>query len=123
MRGADPRRERAYVLEREVRDRRVRVGQLAGKLAGDLHAEPREEVTLVDFDPEGEGKVAAAVLYASTGLPDDQLLELVRAMSPDERAWRAEGLKKIVTQRDPGDWIDDQLADIASKSAGAQPVS
>ena len=31
MRGADPRRERANVLEREVRDRRVRVGQLAGK--------------------------------------------------------------------------------------------
>ena len=39
----------------------------------------------MDFDPEGELKVAAAVLYASTDLPDDQLLRLVRDMSPDER--------------------------------------
>jgi trehalose 6-phosphate synthase len=34
-----------------------------------------------------------------------------------------EGLKKIVTLRDPGDWVDDQLADIESKSAGAHPVA
>jgi thymidylate synthase ThyX len=39
----------------------------------------------VDFDPEGELKVTAAVLYATTDLPDDQLLTLARAMSPDER--------------------------------------
>jgi thymidylate synthase-like protein len=39
----------------------------------------------VDFDPEGEVKVAAAVLFASTDLPDDQLLRSVRKMSPEER--------------------------------------
>ena len=43
-------------------------------------------------------------------------------MSAEERSWRAEGLKKIVTQRHPGDWVDDQLADIEAKSAGAHPV-
>jgi trehalose 6-phosphate synthase len=42
-------------------------------------------------------------------------------MSAEEREWRAEGLKKIVTSRDPGDWVDDQLADIAKKRAG-QPA-
>src|SRR6185503_3749190 len=57
----------------------------AGKLAGDATPEPRHEVTLVDFDPQGELKVAAAVLYASTDLPADQLLASVRDMSPDER--------------------------------------
>lgn len=36
-------------------------------------------------------------------------------MSPDERTRRLEGLKGIVTQRDPGDWIDEQLADIRKK--------
>jgi trehalose 6-phosphate synthase len=36
-------------------------------------------------------------------------------MSQEERARRAEGLKRIVTERDPGHWIDDQLADIARK--------
>lgn len=38
-------------------------------------------------------------------------------MAPAERRRRAEGLKQIVTARSPGDWIDDQLADIREKAA------
>jgi trehalose 6-phosphate synthase len=37
-------------------------------------------------------------------------------MSGDERGRRARGLVEIVTSRDPGDWIDDQLADIRTKA-------
>ena len=40
-------------------------------------------------------------------------------MAPEERARRAAGLKEIVTSRDPGDWIDDQVADIRKKARGA----
>src|SRR5205085_11172949 len=36
-------------------------------------------------------------------------------MSAGERERRARGLREIVTRRDPGDWIDDQLADIREK--------
>ncbi len=36
-------------------------------------------------------------------------------MSARERSWRAQGLKRIVTARDPGHWVDDQLADIERK--------
>ncbi len=36
-------------------------------------------------------------------------------MAPEERRRRAEGLVEIVTSRDPGDWIDEQLADIRAK--------
>lgn len=36
-------------------------------------------------------------------------------MPVPERRRRHEGLKSIVTARDPGDWIDDQLADIRAK--------
>src|SRR4029077_8414618 len=36
-------------------------------------------------------------------------------MPAQERARRAAGLKATVTARDPGDWIDDQLADIRKK--------
>jgi trehalose 6-phosphate synthase len=36
-------------------------------------------------------------------------------MSADERARRAQGLKAAVTERDPGDWVDEQLADIRAK--------
>ncbi|HEY5260567.1 MAG TPA: trehalose-6-phosphate synthase [Solirubrobacteraceae bacterium] len=38
-------------------------------------------------------------------------------MAPPERARRARGLVEIVTSRDPGDWIDEQLADIRAKRA------
>jgi trehalose 6-phosphate synthase len=36
-------------------------------------------------------------------------------MAPEERKRRADGLRDIVTSRDPGDWIDEQLADIRKK--------
>jgi hypothetical protein len=39
-------------------------------------------------------------------------------MSPEGRARRASGLKEIVTSRDPGDWIDEQIADIRKKARG-----
>jgi trehalose 6-phosphate synthase len=38
-------------------------------------------------------------------------------MDRGERERRHEGLKSIVTARDPGDWIDDQLQDIRRKEA------
>jgi thymidylate synthase ThyX len=57
----------------------------ATTLAG-LEPEPRDEVTLTDFDPEGEVKVVAAALYGASALPDDQLLEVARRMTVQERA-------------------------------------
>jgi thymidylate synthase ThyX len=48
-------------------------------------SEPRPEVALTDFDPEGETKVVAAALYAASDLPDDQLLDAARQMSVEER--------------------------------------
>jgi thymidylate synthase ThyX len=64
------------------------VAEEMNERAADLDAapEPRAEVTLVDWDPEAETKVAAAAFYAFTELPDDQLLTLVREMSERERA-------------------------------------
>ena len=39
-------------------------------------------------------------------------------MPEQERARRAQGLKEIVMSRDPGDWIDEQIADIRKKARG-----
>src|SRR4051794_25692215 len=39
-------------------------------------------------------------------------------MPQDERRRRADGLKGKVTERDPGDWIDEQIADIRAKVRG-----
>lgn len=52
----------------------------------DASAEPRPEVTLVDFDPDAETKIAAAALYAYSDLADDQLLDAVRRMPEEARA-------------------------------------
>jgi trehalose 6-phosphate synthase len=40
-------------------------------------------------------------------------------MSPQERERRSRGLKDAVTARDPGDWIDEQVADIRAKREAA----
>ncbi|MBA2240543.1 MAG: trehalose-6-phosphate synthase [Solirubrobacterales bacterium] len=39
-------------------------------------------------------------------------------MGPEARRERAYALREIVNRRDPGDWIDEQLADIKAKRAG-----
>jgi trehalose 6-phosphate synthase len=41
-------------------------------------------------------------------------------MDPEERRRRAEDLKKIIFSRNPGDWVDDQLADIAELRESAE---
>jgi hypothetical protein len=62
-------------------------GDLETRTAGvDVAVEARPEVTLVDWDPEGETKVAAAALYAVSELPDDQLLTYARTLSADDRS-------------------------------------
>jgi thymidylate synthase ThyX len=58
----------------------------AQSLVDGVDNEARPEVTLTDFDPEGETKVVAAALYGATTLPDDQLLAIARRLSADERA-------------------------------------
>ncbi len=52
----------------------------------DLVPESRSEVELVEWDPDGEDKVAAAALYAVSDLPDDQLLAYVRTLPAEDRA-------------------------------------
>ena len=69
-----------------LEDTRRHFGIAAHGLLADLEAEPRDEVTLTDFDPDGEVKVVAAALYASSDLPDDQLQALARRLSADDRA-------------------------------------
>ncbi len=44
------------------------------------------DVTLTDFDPDGEAKVVAAALYPVSDLPDAQLSALIRGLSSDDRA-------------------------------------
>lgn len=52
----------------------------------DVEIESTDEVTLVEWDPEAEDKIAAAALYAHTDLTDTQLHAVVKNMSDDEKA-------------------------------------
>ncbi len=58
----------------------------ADELLSDIGRDPRPEVVLTDFDPDGEIKVVAAALYAVSDLPDDQLFGIARTMSVEDRA-------------------------------------
>jgi thymidylate synthase ThyX len=68
-----------------LKETRAATAAAAAETVGALTPEPRPEVVLTDFDPEGEIKVVAAALYAASGLPDDQLLARVRGMTAKER--------------------------------------
>jgi trehalose 6-phosphate synthase len=43
-------------------------------------------------------------------------------MPRDQREQRLEGLRSVVTARSPGDWIDEQVADIGRKDAAARAM-
>ncbi|MBV9411765.1 MAG: FAD-dependent thymidylate synthase [Acidimicrobiia bacterium] len=69
-----------------LEDTRASMEEVAGKLFAADDPEPRPAVTLVDFDPDAEHKLLAAMLYPYTELPEDQVLAKVRTLSADERA-------------------------------------
>ncbi len=58
---------------------------IAERLCAPMPADDDAEVVLTDFDPEGEVKVVAAALYASTNLSDRALLRLARQLAPHDR--------------------------------------
>ncbi|MGH2684605.1 MAG: FAD-dependent thymidylate synthase, partial [Actinomycetota bacterium] len=59
--------------------------EVAGKLFAGDEADAAPEVQLVDFDPDGEDKVIAAMLYPHVNLPESQVDARVRSMSADDR--------------------------------------
>jgi thymidylate synthase ThyX len=77
--------ERGGVWTEYLRATRAATEAVARELLDPIEPEPRAEVTLTDFDPEGEVKVVAAALYAVSPLPDDQLLAIARKLSEEER--------------------------------------
>ncbi|MDQ3574171.1 MAG: FAD-dependent thymidylate synthase [Actinomycetota bacterium] len=64
---------------------RTAMEQVAERLLAEEEPEPRPMVTLVDYDPDGEDKLVAAMLYPHTNLPEDQLLARVGRMSGEEK--------------------------------------
>jgi thymidylate synthase ThyX len=66
---------------------REAMGEVAARLFGAEPAEPPGEprVELVDFDPDGEVKLVAAMLYPYADRPESEIERRVRDMGTDER--------------------------------------
>jgi thymidylate synthase ThyX len=79
-------RDRGGRWSEYFRDTRTRVESIVERHLADVEPEHRDEVTLTEFDPDGEAKVVAAAMYGASELPDDQLLRIANAMSVDDRA-------------------------------------
>jgi thymidylate synthase ThyX len=89
--------ERGGAWAAYLADTRAATGEVVGRLAGAyLEAQPGAgdvqrasapaEVRLVDYDPDGEDKVLAAVGFPHLGVSEEEALGLVRRLPADERA-------------------------------------
>jgi thymidylate synthase ThyX len=85
----------SFLTRVDLEDRGVRWSKYLADVRADLESfageldAPRDvgpSVTLTDWDPDAETKIAAAALYAVSELPDEELQRLVREMPSEERA-------------------------------------
>ncbi len=79
--------DRGVAWSNYLSENRTAMSEVAAKLFADEEPEgPTDSrVTLVDFDPDGEDKLIAAMLYSSSDLSEVRIEEKVRSMSLDDR--------------------------------------
>ena len=85
----------SFLTRVDLPDRGVKSSAYLSRVRGELEdlasglgtpTDKGPSVTLTDWDPDAETKVAAAALYAVSELPDESLQEIATGMSPAERA-------------------------------------
>lgn len=64
---------------------RTATSEVVERLFADLRPETSAEVTLTDWDPDGEDKVVAAAVYPHTTLSEEQCLRRVRQLPTEEK--------------------------------------
>jgi len=77
--------DRGVAWSNYLHDTREATEEIVAKYTGGVESGYRDAVTLTDFDPLGEERIVAAILYAGSDLPDDRLQSLAHTMSPEER--------------------------------------
>src|SRR5436190_581937 len=87
----------------------------------------RDGVLMLSENTGSHEELADCALSVNPFDIQEQAETIYRAltMDPAERRLRAQRLKEIIFARDPGDWVDEQLADIRAKQqelAGGEPV-
>src|SRR4051812_2702976 len=79
------REDRGVVWSAYLAETRASTAELVARLFEADAAEPRPNVSLTDFDPDGEDKLLGAICYPHSALPDDQLVAKVRTLTAAER--------------------------------------
>jgi thymidylate synthase ThyX len=64
---------------------RSETAEVVDRLFGEVPVEPSAEVELVDFDPDAEDKLLAAICYSQSHLSESTLLDRVRQLGVDDR--------------------------------------
>ena len=64
---------------------RTQTETVVSRIFSDVEPHAASEVTLLEWDPDGEDKVLAAICYPYSSLPEAQLLDRVRRLGADER--------------------------------------
>ena len=77
--------DRGGLWSEYLADTREATADLVDQLFGGTPVDPAPEVQLVDFDPDGEDKLLAAICFPHSDLSELSLLERVRKLSSDER--------------------------------------
>jgi thymidylate synthase ThyX len=77
--------DRGGAWSQYLADNAANTADLVDEYFGIVEPDPAAEVTLVDFDPDGEDKLLAAICYSSSHLPESQLLSRVRSLSHVQR--------------------------------------
>ena len=77
--------ERGVAWSNYLADNANNTAELVDEYFGIIEPQDAPEVTLVDYDPDGEDKLLAAICYSSSDLPETQLLERVRNLSQEQR--------------------------------------
>ncbi len=81
--------ERGGVWSQYLADNRAAMESIAAEILADVEGpdpvDGSPDVDLVDWDPDGEDKCIAAMLYPYSSLPERTLIDHVRGMSADEK--------------------------------------
>ena len=80
--------DRGQLWSQYLDDTRINSSAVSAQLfSGDIDEEPitTTHVRLLEFDPDGEDKLIAAMLYESVDVPEERVLAKVRAMGADQK--------------------------------------
>jgi len=85
----------------------------------------RNGVLMLSENTGSHEELADCVLSVNPFDIQEQSDAIFRAltMDPEERRMRADRLREIIGARDPGDWVDEQLADIRAVRGGRDQVT